>query len=107
MIAFEGEPLLLETFSSVKALRTTIQSTIRSVSFDIDHLRFEATTKEKVKDFIETAALGKLTATQRGIANMHFLGGGQNVDTNAISDANGGLLHITALNREHRILQEV
>ena len=106
LIAFEGEPLLLETFSSVKALRTTIQSTVRSVSFDIDHLDFEATTKEKVKEFIEAAALGKLTATQRGLANMQFLGGGQNVDTNAISDANGGLLHITALNREHRILQE-
>jgi hypothetical protein len=107
LIAFEGEPLLLETFSSVKALRTTIQSTIRSVSFDIDHLDFEATSKEKVKEFIETAALGKLTATQRGLANIHFLGGVQNVDTNAISDADGGLLHITALNREHRILQEV
>ena len=107
LIAFEGEPILFETFSSVKGLRNTIQSTIRSVSFDIDHLDFEATTKEKVKDFIELAALGKLTATQRALANMHFLGGCQSIDTNAISDANGQLLHITALNREHRILQEV
>ena len=91
----------------MKGLRNTIQSTIRSVSFDIDHLDFEATTKEKVKDFIESAALGKLTATQRALANMHFFGGCQSIDTNAISDANGQLLHITALNREHRILQEV
>jgi len=107
LIAFEGEPILLETFSSVKGLRNTIQSTIRSVSFDIDHLDFEATTKEKVKDFIESAALGKLTATHIALANMHFLGGCQSIDTNGISDANGQLLHITALNRGHRILQEV
>lgn len=107
LIAFEGEPLLLESFSSVKALRATIQSTIRSLSFDFDHLDFAATTKEKVKDFVEMASLGKLTATQRGLSNMHFLGGGKNVDTNALSDADGRLLHITALNRGHRILQEV
>ena len=68
----------------MKALRTTIQSTVRSVSFDIDHLDFEATTKEKVKEFIETATLGKLTATQRGLANKQFLGGGESVDTNAL-----------------------
>ena len=107
LIAFEGEPLLLETFSNSKALRATIHSTIRSLSFDIDHLDFTATTKEKVQEFVETASLGKLTATQRGLSNMHLLGGGQNVDTNALSDADGRLLHITALNREHRILQEV
>ena len=107
LISFEGEPVLLETFSNPKALRATINSTIRSLSFDIDHLDFTATTKEKVQEFVEAASLGRLTAAQRGLSNMHFLGGGKYVDTSALSDADGRLLHITALNREHRILQEV
>lgn len=107
LIAFEGEPLLLEAFSNLRALRATIHSTIRSLSFDIDHLDFTATTKEKVQKFVEAASLDKLTATNRGLTNMQFLGGDQNVDTNALSDADRRLLHITALNREHRILQEV
>lgn len=107
LISFEGEPVLLETFSNTMALRATIHSTIRSLSFDIDHLDFTATTKEKVQEFVGAASLGRLTAAQRGLSNMHFLGGDKYVDTNALSDADGRLLHITALNREHRILQEV
>jgi hypothetical protein len=106
MIAFEGEPLLLEAFSSTKALRATIQSTIRSLSFDIDHLDFEAISKEKVKDFVDAASLGRLSPMHHGLPNSPFLGGGQNVDTNAIKDIDGRLLHVTALNMKHRILQE-
>lgn len=107
LIAYEGQPLLLEAFSNEEAFRKTIQSSIRSISFDIDHLDFIPTTKSEVKGFIESASLGKLIAQQRNIANMHFLGGGQGVDTNALTDANGHLLHVTAINRRHRILQEV
>jgi hypothetical protein len=107
MVAFEGEPLLLEAFSSTKALRATIQSTIRSLSFDIDHLDFEATSKEKVKDFIEAASIGRLSPLQYGSPKSPFLGGGENVDTNAIKDVDGHLLHVTAINMKHRILQEV
>lgn len=51
-------------FPSVKELRTTIQSIIWSFSVDVYHLDFAATSKEKVKEFIETAALRKLTAMQ-------------------------------------------
>jgi hypothetical protein len=107
MIAFEGEPLMLEAFSSSKALRATIQSTIRSLSFDIDHLDFEPTSKEKVKDFIEEASLGRLTPMQLGLPHSPFLGGCENVDTNGIKDVDGRLLYVTALNMKHRILQEV
>lgn len=107
IIAFEGEPLLLEAFSSTKALRATIQSTIRSLSFDIDHLDFEATSKEKIRDFIDAASIERLSPLQNGIPNSPFISGGQNVDTNATKDNDGGLLHVTALNMKHRILQEV
>jgi hypothetical protein len=107
MIAFEGEPLMLEAFSSTKALRATIQSTIRSLSFDIDHLDFEQTSKDKVKEFIEEASLGRLSPMQLGIPHSPFLGGCENVDTNAIKDVDGRLLYVTALNMKHRILQEV
>jgi hypothetical protein len=107
LIAFEGEPLLLETFSSMSALEATIQSTIRSISFDIDHLDFTAISKEKVKAFIETALLGKSAANQGGLSHVRFFGGSQEIDTNAISDAEGMFLHVTAINRKHRILQEV
>jgi hypothetical protein len=107
IIAFEGKPLLLEAFSSTKALKATIQSTIRSLSFDIDHLNFKATSKEKVKDFIEEASIGRLSPMQHGIPHSPFLGGGETVDTNATKDVNGRLLYVTALNMKHRILQEV
>lgn len=107
LIAYEGKPLLLEAFSNEEALRKTIQATIRSISFDIDHFHFIATTKSEVREFIENASLGRLIAQRRNFANMHFLGGGKDVDTNALTDANGHLLHVTALNRRHRILQEV
>lgn len=106
MIAFEGEPLILEAFSSTKALRATIQSTMRSLSFDTDHLKFQPTSKEKVKDFIEEASIGKLSPMQHGIPHSPYLSGGANVDTNAIKDVDGRLLYVTALNMKHRILQE-
>ena len=62
---------------------------------------------EKVKAFIETALLGKSTANQGGLSHVRFFGGSQEIDTNAISDAEGMVLHVTAINRKHRILQEV
>jgi hypothetical protein len=107
MIAFEGEPLLLEAFSSTKALKATIQSTIRSLSFDIDHLNFEPTSKEKVKGFIKDASIGRLTPFQYGIPHSPHLSGGTNVDTSAIKDIEERLLYVTAINMNHRILQGV
>lgn len=106
VIAFEGEPLILEAFSSAKALRATIQSTMRSLSFDIDHIKFQPTSKEKVKGFIEEASMGNLSPMQQGISHRPYLGGGANVDTNAIKDSEERLLYVTALNMKHRILQE-
>jgi hypothetical protein len=107
LIAFEGVPLLLEAFSSAKALQRTIQSTVRSLSFDIDHLSFTASTKEKVKSFIQSASIERLGATEREISTQQVRSGGQGVETNALRDSDGRFIHITALNREHRILQEV
>ena len=107
LIAFEGEPLFLEGFSNYRALRKIIRASLNSISFDLDHLEYSPTSKEKVKDFVEMATLNKLVITQKSGSSMRLRGGDEKVDTNAISDANGGLLHITALNREHRILQEV
>lgn len=107
LIAFDGKPLLLEAFSNEEALRKTIHSTIRSLSFDIDHLNFIPTTQSEVKAFIEKASLGRLIAKNRNLSNLHFLSGGQDVDTNALTDEKRHLLHVTAINRRHRILQEV
>ncbi len=107
LIAFDGTPLLLEAYSNEEAFRMTIQSTIRAISFDIDHLRFIPTTKSEVKDFIEKASLGGLKVQRGNLFNTQLLGGGESVDTIALTDANGHLLHVTALNQRHRILQEV
>lgn len=104
---YEGVPLFLECFSSASALRKSASATLQAISLDLDQLEFKESNKELVREFIESSSIDKLTATQRGLTSMHFLSGNENVDTNAITDKHGQLLHITALNRAHRILQEV
>ncbi len=107
LIGFEGEPLLLEMFSDPAALKKTIKQTLRSVSFDVDHLDLIALRESRIKDFIEEANIGRLQHLADEDWAILLSGGSSSINTQASMDVEGRFLHISAINRKHRILLEV
>jgi len=107
LIAFEGEPLLLEMFSDTAALKKTIKQTLRSVSFDVDHLGHTALLESRIREFIEEANIGRLQHLADEDWAILLSGGSSSINTQASMDVEGRFLHISAVNRKHRILLEV
>ncbi len=107
LIGFEGEPLLLEMFSDTAALKKTIKQTLRSISFDVDHLDHIALRESRIKDFIEEANIGRLQHLADEDWAILLSGGSSSINTQASMDVEGRFLHISAINRKHRVLLEV
>ncbi len=107
LIAFEGQPLLMELFSDTSAMKKTIKQTLRAISFDIEHLEYLPTDRETVERFINEAQINKLSHLSDSDWAILFAGGTSEVETRASMDIEERFLQITSMNRRHRILSGV
>jgi hypothetical protein len=107
LIAFEGQPLLMELFSNTNAIKKTIKQTLRAISFDIEHLEYLPTDRESVERFINEAQINKLRHLSDSDWAILLAGGTSGVETRASMDADERFLQITSMNRRHRILSGV
>jgi hypothetical protein len=56
LVAYEGQPLIMELFSNAESLRKTIVQLMRAISFDAEHLEYLPTDRETVEQFINEAS---------------------------------------------------
>jgi hypothetical protein len=77
------------------------------MSFDLDHMNYQNVELPDVESFIKSARLGELHFISDDDWAVRMAGGTNGIDTKASVDQHGGLIHATAINRNHRILMEV
>jgi len=107
LVAYEGQPLIMELFSNTESLRKTLSQLIRAISFDVEHLEYLPTDRETVEQFINEASLNKLQQISDNDWALLLSGGTSGVETRASMDLEERFLQITVMNRRHRVLAGV
>lgn len=107
LVAYEGEPVFMEFFSSLGSLKNILKETLNSLAFDIDQFGFRPTSKSHVESFVRDSGTETLHMLSEDDWALLMAGGNEHIDTKATLDAQEGIMHLTAINRSHRILMEV
>lgn len=107
LVAYEGQPLIMELFSNTESLRKTLSQLMRAISFDVEHLEYLPTDRETVEQFINEASLNKLQQISDNDWALLLSGGTSGVETRASMDLEERFLQITVMNRRHRVLTGV
>jgi hypothetical protein len=107
LIAFEGEPLMMEFFSIQNSSKEVLKETLNSLAFDVDQFGFRATAKSHVDSFVRESGLGELHMLSEDDWAVLMAGGNEHIDTKATLDTQERVIHLTSINRSHRILMEV
>jgi hypothetical protein len=107
LIGYEGEPLLMEFYSSEKASKEILRETLSSLAFDIDYHIFRPASKSHVENFIRESGIEDLHMLSDDEWAVLMAGGNENIDTKATLDKKNRVMHLTAINRSHRLLLEV
>jgi hypothetical protein len=107
LVAFEGEPVLMEFFSNVKSTKAVLKETLNSLTFDLDRFVFRPMAKSHADAFIRESGMGRLHMLSRDEWAVLMAGGTEQIDTKATLDTQERVMHLTAVNRGHRILMEV
>ena len=107
LIALEGQPLVAEFYSNSNSLQSTLRETLIAASFD-------ATSKSKLK--ISSEEVRRFFLEFQNYKNIEidsdhwgamFAGGSQEIDTHVSVNNREEILHLSAINRNHRVLLEV
>jgi hypothetical protein len=107
LVAYEGEPLLMEFFSDIQASENILRETLNSLVFDLDQFKFRPTAKSHVDRFIRDSGIERMHLLSRDEWSLLMGGGNRNIDTKATLDSDQKIMHLTAINRSHRILMGV
>lgn len=107
LVAYEGQPLIMELFSNTESFRKTISQLMRAISFDVEHLEYLPTDRETVERFINEASLNKLQQISDNDWALLLSGGTSGVETRASMDLEERFLQITVMNRRHRVFAGV
>ena len=107
LVAYEGQPLIMELFSNTESLRKTLSQLMRAISFDVEHLEYLPTDRETAERFINEASLNKLQQISDNDWALLLSGGTSGVETRASMDLEERFLQITVMNRRHRVLAGV
>lgn len=107
LIAFQGEPLIMEVFSNEESSKHVLKETLNSLAFDLDQFGFRPLVKSQIDGFIATAGIERLHALSEDTWSFLMAGGNERIDTRATADSRQKIMNLTSINRSHRILMEV
>jgi hypothetical protein len=107
LIAYEGEPLLMEFFSNESAAKGILRETLSSLAFDLDQFQFRPTAKSHVEAFIRKSGIEEMYMLSEDDWAALMAGGNEHIDTKAMLDSQRKVMHLTAIHRSHRLLMEV
>jgi len=107
LIAFQGEPLIMEFFSNEESSKHVLKESLNSLAFDLDQFGFRPLDKSQIDGFIAMAGIGELHALSEDTWSFLMAGGNERIDTRATADSRQKIMNLTSINRSHRILMEV
>ncbi len=107
LISAEGSPLIMEFFSNPKAIKGTLKETIRAASFDVQIMKSDSMLRSEVERFIEEIRRMKIATTASKSWGYEMRVGTESLDTFMAVNRSERVLHLSTLNRGHRLLQGV
>ena len=107
LIALDGQPLVTEFFSIPRAIGQTVKQTLRAASFDAPSLESRPISRSEVEKFLnEIRGENRFEIDSEEWGSV-FAGGTNLIDTRITCGLDERVMHLTALNRNHRVLLEV
>jgi hypothetical protein len=107
LIALEGQPLVAEFYSNSNSLRSTLRETLIAASFDATSNSKLKISSDEVRRFFLDFQNYKNVEIDSDQWGAMFAGGSQGIDTRVSVNNREEILHLSAINRNHRVLLEV
>ena len=107
LIALEGQPLVAEFYSNPNALQKTLRETVIAASFDATSNSETRISSEEVRRFFLEFQNYKNIEIDSDHWGTMFAGGSHSIDTRVSVNNREEILHLSAINRNHRVLLEV
>lgn len=107
LIALEGQPLVAEFYSNSNSLRSTLRETLIAASFDATSNSKLKISSDEVRRFFLDFQNYKNVEIDSDHWGAMFAGGSQGIDTRVSVNNREEILHLSAINRNHRVLLEV
>ena len=107
LIALDGQPLVAEFFSNPISLKSTLRETVIAASFDATSVSNKKISSDEVKRFFLEFQNYKNIEIDSNHWGAMFAGGSQGIDTRVSINKREEILHLSAINRNHRVLLEV
>ena len=107
LIALDGQPLVAEFYSNPNALQKTLRETVIAASFDATSNSETRISSEDVRRFFLEFQNYKNIEIDSDHWGTMFAGGSHSIDTRVSVNIREEILHLSAINRNHRVLLEV
>ncbi len=107
LIALEGQPLVAEFYSNSNSLQSTLRETLIAASFDATSNSKLKISSDEVRRFFLDFQNYKNVEIDSDHWGAMFAGGSQGIDTRVSVNNREEILHLSAINRNHRVLLEV
>jgi hypothetical protein len=107
LIALEGQPLVAEFYSNSNSLQSTLRETLIAASFDATSNSMLKISSDDVRRFFLDFQNYKNIEIESDHWGAMFAGGSQGMDTRVSVNNREEILHLSAINRNHRVLLEV
>jgi hypothetical protein len=107
LIALDGQPLVAEFFSNPRSLQSTLKETVIAASFDAtSNSELRISSDEVRRFFLEFQNYKNFEIDSEDWGAM-FAGGSSGIDTRIFINNREEILHLSAINRNHRVQLEV
>jgi hypothetical protein len=103
-IAVGDQPLVLELFGSDKEAPKHLADTLRGLAFDIERESDCLVSDSEIQRFIDGMPLSSLHSREFSGRELLLEGGDSSSELRKLYDAEGELVQMTLVNRDHRIL---
>lgn len=107
LIALDGQPLVAEFFSNPRSLESTLKDTVIAASFDATSNSELRISSDEVRSFFLEFQNYKNFEIDSDVWGAMFAGGSSGIDTRIFINNRDEILHLSAINRNHRVLLEV
>jgi hypothetical protein len=107
LIALDGQPLVAEFFSNPRSLESTLKDTVIAASFDATSNSELKISSDEVRHFFLEFQNYKNFEIDSDVWSAMFAGGSSGIDTRIFINNRDEILHLSAINRNHRVLLEV
>lgn len=104
LIALDGQPLVGEFFSNPISLKKTLKDTFRAVSFDASTTVSLGISSEEVRRFLMDIEHQQKYEIDTDHWGALLAGGSSGIDTRISVNEKEEILHLTTINRNHRVL---